>query len=192
MYCEGKTKGKVIFTENGVTKQIIVPTAPFSISFQPAGNCGISGTRSVIYTAENLSGTRSTSINSFKNETLFFKAVAQEGAFNGFRHDLYGNCAGTERLIEASFSVFSGAISIVSNTFSPNADSTGLIVTDENGNFLFTIPLKETDYQVSCDDDCPPGHHKCKHDKYPGYCCVNCKDRGNKINTLISKIKKYG
>ncbi|PHJ62644.1 hypothetical protein [Nostoc linckia] len=44
-------------------------------------------------------------------------------------------------------------------------------------------------FEVSCDDDCPTGHHKCKHNKYPGYCCVPCKKVGNRIKNIASKVR---
>ena len=187
-YCLGKSKGKVFFKDKGVKKEVIVPTAPFSVSCQPSGDCGISGMRQITYTAANLSGTRTASISSFKDETFFFKAVPQAGAFDGNRYELWGNCHETERLIESQFSIGAGAISITGNVFTANVNSTGLIISDENNQILFKIPVSECDHQVSCDDDCPEGSHKCTHNKYPGYCCVSCKEVGDKLKNIANKV----
>jgi hypothetical protein len=42
-------------------------------------------------------------------------------------------------------------------------------------------------YKVSCDDECPPGHHKCPSNKYPGYCCLNCAEIAARINNLANR-----
>lgn len=31
-------------------------------------------------------------------------------------------------------------------------------------------------YNISCDDNCPPGHMKCCSSSYPGYCCIPCSE----------------
>ncbi len=44
-------------------------------------------------------------------------------------------------------------------------------------------------FDVACDDDCPEGSHKCRHNKYPGYCCIPCKQTGQRINNIANKIR---
>lgn len=46
-------------------------------------------------------------------------------------------------------------------------------------------PLKFT---VTCDDDCPENSHKCKHNKYPGYCCIPCKQTGDRLKNIANKV----
>ncbi len=43
-------------------------------------------------------------------------------------------------------------------------------------------------YTVSCGDNCPEGSHKCTHDKYPGYCCVPCKETGDRLKNMANKV----
>ncbi|MGD1909564.1 MAG: hypothetical protein ACFB2X_01455 [Rivularia sp. (in: cyanobacteria)] len=58
----------------------------------------------------------------------------------------------------------------------------GKVLYEEEGDCPLT-------FEVTCDDDCPSGHIKCNSNKYPGYCCVNCKDFTSKIRSLGSKLK---
>ena len=55
--------------------------------------------------------------------------------------------------------------------------------------FIFTrsgeCPIN---YEVSCGDDCPEGSHKCTHNKYPGYCCVPCKETGTRLKNMANKV----
>lgn len=57
----------------------------------------------------------------------------------------------------------------------------GKILYEETGE----CPL---DFNVVCDRDCPPGHLKCNSNKYPGYCCLPCKDTASKIRALGAKL----
>lgn len=43
-------------------------------------------------------------------------------------------------------------------------------------------------YKVNCDDECPPDHCKCPTIKYPGYCCLPCKEIAARINNLAARI----
>ncbi|MEH1971110.1 hypothetical protein [Nostoc sp.] len=45
-------------------------------------------------------------------------------------------------------------------------------------------------YEVACGDNCPKGSHKCTHNKYPGYCCVPCKQVGDRLKNIASKVGK--
>jgi len=193
MACEGKIKGKIFFTDQGIKKEVIVSVAPFFVSCNLVGSCGKTGNRTITYNVANPAASSqngSTSIfASFKDEVPFFKAVPQSGTYDGNRYDLWGNCHGIERLISQSFSLMSGAISIINNVFATNPASTGLVITDSSDNVLFNIAVSECSYSISCDDDCPPGFHKCTHKKYPGYCCVPCEEVGQRINNIANKIR---
>lgn len=47
------------------------------------------------------------------------------------------------------------------------------------------LPLK---YEVSCGNECPEGSHKCTHKKYPGYCCIPCKETGDRLKNIANKV----
>ncbi|PHJ62797.1 hypothetical protein VF14_24525 [Nostoc linckia z18] len=49
-------------------------------------------------------------------------------------------------------------------------------------------PCSDITVKVGC-DGCPEGSHKCTHNKYPGYCCVPCKEVGNRIKNIASKVR---
>ncbi|MCC5597969.1 hypothetical protein [Nostoc favosum] len=74
----------------------------------------------------------------------------------------------------------------------PNPDSPSdickLQIKDTNGNLLFTASGKcPILYKVAC-GDCPDESHKCTHNKYPGYCCVPCKQTGDRLKNLANKV----
>ncbi|MHC5759739.1 MAG: hypothetical protein ACYTXR_18480, partial [Nostoc sp.] len=43
-------------------------------------------------------------------------------------------------------------------------------------------------YEVACGENCPKGSHKCTHKAYPGYCCVPCKEVGDKLKNIANKV----
>jgi hypothetical protein len=63
-----------------------------------------------------------------------------------------------------------------------------LTVKDKTGKILYQDSGQSLKYEVVCGDDCPEGSHKCTHDKYPGYCCVPCKEVGEKLKNIASKV----
>lgn len=68
-------------------------------------------------------------------------------------------------------------------------EKTSLIV-KYNNQIIFTDTAPgEGSFTVKCDDDCPPGHIKCEHARYPGYCCLPCKPTAEKISNLANKIR---
>jgi hypothetical protein len=69
-----------------------------------------------------------------------------------------------------------------------NSEKCTISIVNGNG-YTFSkageCPIK---YEVSCGDDCPEGSHKCTHNKYPGYCCVPCKEVGDKLKNIALKV----
>ncbi|BAY78362.1 hypothetical protein NIES25_48360 [Nostoc linckia NIES-25] len=63
-----------------------------------------------------------------------------------------------------------------------------LSITDANGKAMYGYYRNKPDWYVTCDDDCPEGSYKCTHNKYPGYCCVPCKEVANRINNIAKKV----
>jgi hypothetical protein len=43
-------------------------------------------------------------------------------------------------------------------------------------------------YEVACGENCPEGSHKCTHNEYPGYCCVPCKETGDRLKNMANKV----
>lgn len=66
-----------------------------------------------------------------------------------------------------------------------NTDTCRILV--NGGDLLNDVILCPGNYQVSCDDECPPGYCKCPSDKYPGYCCLDCKAVASRINSLAAR-----
>ncbi|MEA5624109.1 hypothetical protein [Nostoc sp. UHCC 0251] len=63
-----------------------------------------------------------------------------------------------------------------------------LSVIDANGKTITRKYPTEPRYEISCNDDCPEGSHKCTHKKYPGYCCVPCKEVGDRLKNMANKV----
>lgn len=65
-----------------------------------------------------------------------------------------------------------------------------ITVTDESGTIYENFfPGKDKPIvEAACDDNCPKGYLKCKSNKYPGYCCLPCKQTANKIRALGAKL----
>lgn len=68
-------------------------------------------------------------------------------------------------------------------------DGCEITIYDKDGNQIYKkkgeSPCK---VEVACDDNCPEGYLKCSSDKYPGYCCLPCKETANKIRSLGNKL----
>ncbi|HYX18769.1 MAG TPA: hypothetical protein VE944_31255 [Nostoc sp.] len=64
-----------------------------------------------------------------------------------------------------------------------------LKVNTVSGVNLFTVNGKcPVNFTVGCGDNCPEGSHKCTHNKYPGYCCVPCKEVGDRLKNMANKV----
>ncbi|MDZ8227529.1 hypothetical protein [Nostoc sp. ChiVER01] len=45
-------------------------------------------------------------------------------------------------------------------------------------------------FTVKCaKDKCPPGYVQCDTPKYPGFCCIPCKETGTKLKNIASTVK---
>ncbi|MEH1829531.1 MAG: hypothetical protein V7L22_30045 [Nostoc sp.] len=197
MLCEGAKTGKVRFKNNGVTRDIIVPVTPFSVSCSITNACGKSGSRTITVNVSNPAassnnGTQFT-FASYSHEECHFTAVPQGGTYDGNRYDLRGTCPGNDRLIVQGASINSGALIVLSNVFTPDNES-GLVVKDSNGNTLINVSVSQCDYEVSCGDDCPDGQCKCHSDVYPGYCCNDCASTAAQIHSVteLARSKANG
>ncbi|MBN3924004.1 hypothetical protein [Nostoc sp. NMS4] len=189
MACEGAKKGKVSFIDKGTAKEIAIPIAPFFVSCSPTSTCGVSGIRQINYSCSNpIAPNGVYSFSSFKNESVFFKAVASSGTYDGNQYDFWGSCPDGQREIRNSFSRGSGAITIISNVFTSGGNS-GLIIKDANNNILLTIPVSECNYQISCGDECPEGFCKCIIPEYPGYCCLDCTAIAASIREITNSLR---
>ncbi len=62
------------------------------------------------------------------------------------------------------------------------------LTANSQGETITRIYETEPNFNVTCDEDCPEGSHKCTHNKYPGYCCVPCKKVANRINNIAKKV----
>lgn len=45
------------------------------------------------------------------------------------------------------------------------------------------------DYNVACNDDCPPNTVRCSSDAYPGYCCIPCNEIKSEIKAITNHVR---
>lgn len=63
-------------------------------------------------------------------------------------------------------------------------------VFDNNQNNIFNdkgdCPVT---FNVTCDDECPPGHLKLNSPNYPGYCCIPCSEVVGGIKSITAAVR---
>ncbi|MDQ3018249.1 MAG: porin [bacterium] len=70
----------------------------------------------------------------------------------------------------------------------PPDDICQIKIKDATGKLLFSESGKcPCNYQVAC-EGCPPGSNKCTHKGYPGYCCIPCKQTGDRLQNMANKV----
>lgn len=192
-YCNGKSKGRVTFIYQKVTNYFEVTKTPFDVTCTSKSNCGVSGNVVLTYTVPSLSGSYNYSFSGFQDETYFFKSKpAPTRTFfnNGLAWDLYGNCAGVERLILVDFSVDAGYPTITDKKFTATgAANQTIIKIYTNGQLIGQVPADDCNFSVGCDDGCPKGQMKCQCTSYPGYCCIPCNDIKSEIKSIVSTLR---
>jgi hypothetical protein len=59
-------------------------------------------------------------------------------------------------------------------------------IVDFNKNEFVDAIKCDSNYQVSCGEECPPGYCKCQCVAYPGYCCLPC----NQVKSGLLNVAK--
>jgi hypothetical protein len=193
LYCEGKKKVNIIYTFNK-SKQI------FTFDKTPVGV-----EKSLIKVVDpNSYCWRFSGIGVNNDDSYEYYACGQNPSFlfNGDGFTLYLDGL---RLGSAGYQYRRGSQSVsqVSGTTKPNpghntdgnCDSCSIdkctLIVKYQGTTVFEksgdCPL---DFQVACDDDCPPGYIKCNKTDYPGYCCISCSEIKSEITALRSAIRR--
>jgi hypothetical protein len=101
--------------------------------------------------------------------------------------------ATTNRLLYSDSSFSAGAIQARDIKFTPDP-ITGhkITISSVEGSKLYEEEKPNSSpptYTVACGENCPEGSHKCTHNKYPGYCCVPCKEVGDRLKNIANKIR---
>ncbi|OLP19819.1 hypothetical protein BST81_03555 [Leptolyngbya sp. 'hensonii'] len=185
-FCLGKASATVSFFSGGQKDQVTVSPTPIDITCENPSQCGVAGSWTLSYRAE-IGITSSYTFDGFANESYYLKSVPSSGCRNGERWDLWGNCAGVERLILETFSCFAGRITFTNQQFSPGSSATTLKIF-HNGTLLFSKVVDRCDFEVSCEDGCPEGQCKCPKDGYPGYCCLPCAELASQIRSIHQRL----
>jgi hypothetical protein len=185
-YCTGKSKAIVEYSfGDKKAKKFETELVPIDVQTNEPGNSGVCWR----FTGQG--------VNNSANYEYFACGTSPSYAFNGSGCNLYmdgimlgGNGyeykSGTNTVNRVdSMSATSGYIT--SGNCNCLAECEIKILKD--GQIIFsdkgTCPLK---FHVTCDDDCPEGSHKCTHNKYPGYCCVPCKEVGDKLKNIATIV----
>lgn len=154
-------------------------SASFSTSFEAVAgellslNVAVDNTANIIFNGNSIGQATSYS------GTSHFQLTARQGA-----NALIFNCinfpVGTTSPTANPAGLYFTLTSLSENCQFSISDSTGQIY---NKRFR-TCP----NYEVSCGDECPPNHIRCKTTSYPGYCCLPCQPIARQINNLAARI----
>jgi hypothetical protein len=174
MACEGKKIAKLTYVKNHDKKKTVEFKAPIeveteSIKIWRYGGSGVNSDCSPIGSYE-------------------FTATGKDAVIaSRSDHPSFPGCTIQVIIIDdlEQYGAFPGDAYLISE------GESDCIIKVKNKNFQDTYKCG-TEYEVICDDDCPPGHIKCEHNGYPGYCCIPCKSTAERINNLASRIKNNG
>ncbi|MBD2360047.1 hypothetical protein H6G36_02335 [Anabaena minutissima FACHB-250] len=202
LFCEIGDKPKVIYRVSGATEDSVfyAQTSPIDVNVVPFENPNLPG--------EIYAWNFSTNLN--PRSTLAELGFRAKGKLTDFS---VGNLLNTDTVNgqqignwSASFkdgdgNTISGSaigyypgdtptlVKLLVPGEKPPTDICQLQVKDAGGTLLFTASGKcPINYKVAC-SNCPDGQIECKHNKYPGYCCIPCQSTASKINNLAAKTR---
>ena len=171
MACEGKRTAKLTYTRANGNKVSTEFPAPINVETEHGaklwryGGSGVNTDCSPIGTYEFTAQGENASITTRSDNPSFPGCTIQVIVIDGIEQ--YGAFAGDAYLI-------------------PEDEECIIKVVDKNFQDSYKCG---TEYEITCDEDCPKNHMKCKCSKYPGYCCLPCSDIVPKIKNLASKLK---
>lgn len=188
-YCENKSSATINITwSGGENKQVIsenpyvdvsaITTADYSLEYYYSP-IGIGG-----------AGTYANSIGSFAYPLILGSVTysnPSEYGGNKYSDVSYvdgSNNAGTIAIVHNS--VYGHTVSNLKLTTS--SIQTQVTINDSQGKTIVVSASGTAAWKVTCDEECPEGSHKCTHNKYPGYCCVPCKEVGDKLKNIANKV----
>lgn len=195
-YCTSKNKATVTFLINKGTERVVssicpvvVECSPFSAIITVLGD-GEDGNKHVpnVRASETVEGgsledkyslrlvectveigCSSNSPNTQTKEKYYQAQLLRNGIYTG-KH--YGHIGWYSAAIE----------SVVNNNINFKiANSSGVL-------FEKTYPQCPS-FEVSCDEDCPPGHIRCDSAGYPGYCCIPCAELAQRVNAMTRRLR---
>lgn len=154
-------------------------TASFSKQFQAVKNqefslvCACDNKAEIIFNGENIGSAEN--FSSLTNFTLTAVEGTNTITFNCTNYpndstDPYVNPAGLYFRLSS-------------------AQTCKIQVTDKNGVIYEKQFTPCPEVEINCDDECPEGQLKCSSNKFPGYCCLPCKETANKIRELGAKLQ---
>lgn len=172
-FCTGKTKAIIAVTSDGETIKYIVSNPPVDVTLIQK--------HVTVVTGQGLDLGNCGGLNNYGSIT-----------YDGYVEMVGITVTGCSGLKPSVDGVLSPGISDVyyapTVSISRSLGDWELTITNTEGVVHKIRYSNKPVYQVSCDDDCPEGSHKCKHDKYPGYCCVPCKEVAQRINNIAKKV----
>jgi hypothetical protein len=187
MVCEDSKKATVIIKHKG--KEIKIESQYPGVTYTSESSYDTQGENVTCeYKLTNYAPDGSTSIEIFRinpNKNVYIQTPAQGGQDFGF--PAFVLWADEDRLSAKYEGV---QVTNMTVNFNGNCLGTGYLVEifDKRGQiFRKFFAGEQPEVTFLCDDDCPPGHHKCKHNGYPGYCCIPCKPTAEKLKNLANK-----
>jgi hypothetical protein len=180
-YCDGATKATITIFLNGQVKEKIISNAPgINITVQHGVAAQIQG--------EGLNSNTCGGLGNFAvREYVGFVELV---GFT-YQNPISGKqCPALKFLLNGiwvnpDLDVYYPGNASILRQYSPDWV---LSVTDSSGKIITRKYPTEPKYTIACDDDCPKGSHKCTHKKYPGYCCVSCKEVADRLKNMANKV----
>jgi hypothetical protein len=172
-YCSGKTTATVAVTSEGKTIKYLVNNPPIDVEL-------IQKYISVV-TGQGLNLDNCGGLNNYGSTTY-------DGYVDLVRVTV-SNCFGSKPSVDGVLSPgFNDVYYSATVSVSRSLGDWELTISNTEGVVHKIRYLNKPIYNVSCDDDCPEGFHKCTHNKFPGYCCVPCKATGDHLKNIANKV----
>ncbi|WP_156818174.1 hypothetical protein [Mastigocladopsis repens] len=197
MACEGANKATINLFKNGsIYKRIVVDSPPVTLEcLKSQKEC-----QAVIVAVEVLFSSGRTQVYSDRLWSPISDLIIENNSVIRIKNRGYPSIEGCREEAHRIFYFVSDgtikAAKIISitdasgNSFA-DSQSEGIRIRNKENTIVFeemNIPCEG--HQISCDDECPPGHIRCETSAYPGYCCIPCNEIKSEIAAMRSIIRR--
>lgn len=191
MACDDSTKAITIIKHKGKEIKIESKYPGMTYTNEPSQSAEGEGV-TCKYKLTNFAPDNSVGYEIFRinpNKNVYVKTPDEGGVYPGNNYPSFVLYADDE-IISAKYA----GIEVINMSVAFNGNCLGdgylMEIFDRTGKiFRKFFPGEQPEVQILCGEECPPGHHKCKHNGYPGYCCLPCASIAAKINALANRVK---
>lgn len=190
-YCSGRTRATANINWSSGNKEIFVSNSP------PVEVASVSTRGYSLSYRHDVAPNNNNFQNSY-NRIMFLGNFAEPVSYRLVsssdlkRNDLIvtSGTPSKEDTINITDNIVYGSVLSNLQLISDNNLLTTVTITEINKNRKFSITYPGTaQWEVDCDDDCPPGTIKCVCPEYPGYCCISCSEMKNGIAAATAAVR---